>query len=266
MGQNYKLYNPDKKEYVHPRRIDSGAKLMEQCGFEKSTATALWLLLANSNGRGGGDASAHPMVGRWAGDRIVVQGDYAGPTDPGYISAEEADAFTDISKDVKALLDAEFGADPAEEEQAADEADPTEEEEQAADEAEPGKLTAARVDEIFQDCLFDKGEPTQSHVAGHGVQMTAGFHPDRLAGHKAEIAELLQQLPDGFHTSGGGGASFLNACETRDGVQWGEHRNVDQLLMLGNATGLTSFLMPRARWGAFPGGMPYFVVKSPVPA
>lgn len=56
MGQYHKLYNLDKKEYVHGNRLDNGLKLMEQCGWGKSTSTGLWLLLANSNGRGGGDA------------------------------------------------------------------------------------------------------------------------------------------------------------------------------------------------------------------
>lgn len=62
MGQYHKLYNIDKKEYVHGHRIDNGLKLMEQCGFDKSTG--LWLLLANSNGRGGGDAIEHPLLKR----------------------------------------------------------------------------------------------------------------------------------------------------------------------------------------------------------
>lgn len=108
MGQYHKLYNLDKKEYVHAHRIGNGLKLMEQCGFEKSTATGLWLLLANSNGRGGGDAQQHPMVGRWAGDRILVQGDYAESTDSAYVSEADLAEFTDISLDVKAMLDVEF--------------------------------------------------------------------------------------------------------------------------------------------------------------
>lgn len=108
MGQYHKLYNLDKKEYVHGHRLGTGLKLMEQCGFDKCAATGLWLLIANSNGRGGGDAREHPMVGRWAGDRIVVQGDYAEPTDNGYIDKEPREAFTDISAEVKAMLEAEY--------------------------------------------------------------------------------------------------------------------------------------------------------------
>ena len=53
------------------------SKTVEQMGFQGSTADALFLLVANSNGRGGGDVEDHDMVGRWAGDRIVVQGDYS---------------------------------------------------------------------------------------------------------------------------------------------------------------------------------------------
>lgn len=108
MGQYHKVYNIDKRELIHGHYIDNGLKLMEQCGPNDtpSTADAVWLLLANSNGRGGGDAPKHEMVGRWAGDRIVVQGDYAEPGDTAYIA--DTEDYTDISSDVKAMLDAAF--------------------------------------------------------------------------------------------------------------------------------------------------------------
>ena len=104
MGQYHKLYNLDKKEYVHAHRIGNGLKLMEQIGFDKSTSTALWLLVANSNGRGGGDARGHPLIGRWAGDRIVVQGDYATEGDQAFISDDEIATYTDISSQVVDML------------------------------------------------------------------------------------------------------------------------------------------------------------------
>lgn len=104
MGQYHVLYNTDKKEYVHPHRIDNGFELLEQVGFEKSTATALFLLVANSNGRGGGDANEHELIGRWAGDRIVVQGDYAEEGDQAYITDAELETYTDISAKVLDLL------------------------------------------------------------------------------------------------------------------------------------------------------------------
>ena len=51
MGQYHKVYNIDRKEFIHPHRINCGLKLVEQMGFRGSTADALFLLVANSNGR-----------------------------------------------------------------------------------------------------------------------------------------------------------------------------------------------------------------------
>ena len=104
MGQYHKVYNIDKKEYIHPHKIDNGLKLLEQIGWINSTSTALFLLLANSNGRGGGDAEDHPAIGRWAGDRIVIQGDYAEETDQAYITEEELEDFKEISTTVNEMM------------------------------------------------------------------------------------------------------------------------------------------------------------------
>lgn len=104
MGQYHKLYNIDKKEMVSGHGLDCGIKLLEQVGFPESTSTALFLLVCNSNGRGGGDAKHHPLIGSWAGDRIVVQGDYAEEDDQAFIA--DTDYFTNISSNVKAMLKA----------------------------------------------------------------------------------------------------------------------------------------------------------------
>lgn len=81
MGQYHVLVNLDKRQFVHPHAMGCGLKLWEQVGFYASISTALWALLACSNGRGGGDFREHPLVGSWAGDRIAVVGDYAEPDD-----------------------------------------------------------------------------------------------------------------------------------------------------------------------------------------
>ena len=114
MGQYHKVYNLDKREFIHAHQIDNGLKLLkllEQCGpgDEPTTSDAVWLLLANSNGRGGGDAPKHPMVGRWAGDRLLVQGDYAEDKDAAYLPEEQRETYTNISADVKGLLRSVFG-------------------------------------------------------------------------------------------------------------------------------------------------------------
>lgn len=104
MGQYHEVYNLDKKERIYPHSIDNGLKLYEQVGHIGSTATALFALLANSNGRGGGDFPHHPMIGRWAGDRILIQGDYASPHDSGYVDEDVLEEFRDISSDVAEML------------------------------------------------------------------------------------------------------------------------------------------------------------------
>jgi hypothetical protein len=71
--------NLDRKEFIHPHKLGSGLKLGEQLGTHPGTAAALIVLLASSpESRGGGDIrTASPALGRWAGDRVVIVGDYA---------------------------------------------------------------------------------------------------------------------------------------------------------------------------------------------
>lgn len=83
MGQYHIPVNLDKREYIHPHKLGDGLKLLEQAFSANGTAGALVLLLAASNGddgRGGGDFYSPDftdVIGRWAGDRIALVGDYA---------------------------------------------------------------------------------------------------------------------------------------------------------------------------------------------
>ena len=124
------------------------------------------------------------------------------------------------------------------------------------------KLTAERVEEIFKGCLFDDGASTSGAVLVEGVRLKVGFHPERLEALKPSIRAMLDQLADDFHEKKGGGMSFLNACMTRDGDQWGEHLNIDQLLCLGLAAKMVKVLMPRELWALLPGQVPYFTVLT----
>lgn len=114
MGQYHTLVNLTKQEYIHGHKIGNGAKLVEQIGWEGSTSSALFLLIACSNGRGGGDVDHHDLVGHWAGDKIAVIGDYAEADDIEGVDAKNIDnslgednaslpkhlQYTDISKGV----------------------------------------------------------------------------------------------------------------------------------------------------------------------
>jgi hypothetical protein len=80
MGQYYKICNINKREFLHPHSMGDGMKIMEFGLSGMGTMAGLAILLADGNGRGGGDIDEDPVsgiVGRWAGDRIVIAGDYA---------------------------------------------------------------------------------------------------------------------------------------------------------------------------------------------
>lgn len=80
MGQYYLTVNVDKRQYLDPHKFGAGLKLMEFSGQAESIGQALCILLAQGNNRGGGDLrSDDPLIGSWAGDRVIVAGDYMDP-------------------------------------------------------------------------------------------------------------------------------------------------------------------------------------------
>lgn len=82
MGQYWMPVNLDKREYICPHRLGGGLKLWEQANNPPGTPVALFILTtAMPAPRGGGDFQPHPAIGRWAGDRIAVVGDYAEDSD-----------------------------------------------------------------------------------------------------------------------------------------------------------------------------------------
>lgn len=105
MGQYWIPVNLDKREYIHPHKLGSGLKLWEQLASSPGVGAALIILTAAMpEARGGGDLDldenwhgperpatsrgpgkmpgdyptiARRTIGRWAGDRIAIVGDYA---------------------------------------------------------------------------------------------------------------------------------------------------------------------------------------------
>lgn len=125
------------------------------------------------------------------------------------------------------------------------------------------ELTADNVDSIFMKCLFEEEEDKTKYVEANGVLAHVGFHPERLKEHTPAITEMILQLPKEFmDDSEYKGASFLRSCMTDNGVHWAEHSTMDKLLCLGLAIGKIEYNLPRAFWGVFPGGMPYFTVLN----
>jgi len=121
-------------------------------------------------------------------------------------------------------------------------------------------ISTEKIDEFFNDCLFKDNENKSRFIMGRGVINDFGFHPERLEDHRNDIKELLCQLPDSFMQSKGGGMSFLCACEDKDGIQWGEHANMEKLFSLGHALKLVVYPFPKEMNPMLPGSMPYVIV------
>jgi hypothetical protein len=115
------------------------------------------------------------------------------------------------------------------------------------------QLTAQRVNDLFKECIAgDDG------VRVEGIVNIAYL---KVTGHEDEIGQLLAELPEPFQITGGGGWTFLNACDDRHGNHWtGLHQTMEQLFLLGMAAGKARWALPRDMWSAFPGGMPYVTV------
>lgn len=124
------------------------------------------------------------------------------------------------------------------------------------------ELTSTNVHNIVLDCLFKQGEDTTNHIRCEGIINTIGFHPERIKQHTEDIYDMLKQLPDSFMKSGGGGCSFLSACMTKENEHWGEHQNMEELMLLGLAIGKLTYCLPREAWQMLPGHMPYFVIED----
>lgn len=107
MGQYHKLVNLDKQEQVSPYAIGLLGKQYEHTGSPGGLSDALYLLTMISPASGGGDFPLTEVSGRWAGDRVVVVGDYtqenavpgyAGDTSTLYSDSED---WLDISDKVR---------------------------------------------------------------------------------------------------------------------------------------------------------------------
>lgn len=129
-------------------------------------------------------------------------------------------------------------------------------------------LTAERVEKIMRDCLFKaeevpNGQPPADAVIVDGLVRKFGLNRQRLESHRAEIVEMLGELPDSFFKEKGGGWTFLNLCNDRNQRQWGEHRDMEALCVLAIGLGLGEFLLDRDMWASFPGGVPYVCFSIP---
>lgn len=143
MGQYWLTVNLDKREYVDPHKLGSGLKLWEQLANSPGTGEAMIVLCAAMpEARSGGDLDldtnwhgpertdmsaegpavpdyneiAHRTIGRWAGDRVALVGDYAEDSDLApehkastiFSRCSIGGDYTDVSDDVAAVIEHEL--------------------------------------------------------------------------------------------------------------------------------------------------------------
>lgn len=121
MGQYHMPINITKGQFLHPHDFGDGLKLLE-FGSGGYTMTALAFLLSTSNGLGGGDLFIpedapdviKDLIGSWAGDKIVIVGDYDGPS---FMNKKQKDVAENLYRlccdedeveDIEALKGQEF--------------------------------------------------------------------------------------------------------------------------------------------------------------
>lgn len=133
------------------------------------------------------------------------------------------------------------------------------------------KINAGEVQQALKESLYHEEElneeelngdqPPEGAVLVNGLVNRFGFHPSRLETQRDKVKSWLDALPETFRQSKGGGWSFLNACHQQDGVQWGEHRDMEALFCLAIGLKLATWQpTERELWSAFPGGVPYVVI------
>jgi hypothetical protein len=126
MGQYHPPVCIEAEEGLSPSAMDGGAKEGEQGFSRPGTPNAIVALVCARGGNMPADCSQSPLIGRWAGKRVLIQGDYAEEDIPGWkgprlsklyramTPPEERNkrdwkttpVFQDISRDACAFLEA----------------------------------------------------------------------------------------------------------------------------------------------------------------
>ena len=147
MGQYHHPVCIEAEEGLSPHGMDSGLKEGEQGFSRPSTPNAIVALVCVRGGNMPADCSQSPLIGRWAGKRVLIQGDYAEDDDiPGwkgpklsklYRAMTPVDArkpkrdwrtspvFADITSDACAFLEAACNVRYFEQEQICKDGDPS---------------------------------------------------------------------------------------------------------------------------------------------
>lgn len=118
-------------------------------------------------------------------------------------------------------------------------------------------LNPENVHKLFQACLFKEeeikdGEPISNFNFVNGITHQFIFSTERLNQNQAKITALIDMLPISVIPQ-----SFLGLCYDKNERFWtGEHQTMELLMVLGIASGLIEYTVPRENWQNLPGSVP----------
>lgn len=131
------------------------------------------------------------------------------------------------------------------------------------------ELTADNVRKTINACLHTGDHPKEENslkvfidyldksVMGRGIKNIFMFNKEKVKEKEADIISMLDQLPDGFKRSKGGGWAFVNLCMNNKDEQWCDlHDTMDELVALGVAIERVKF-MGGIDTKLMAGGLPY---------
>ena len=129
-------------------------------------------------------------------------------------------------------------------------------------------INSEEVSTALRDCLYNENElkngTPKDVVIVEGITRKFGLHPGRLEEKRLQVIEWLEALSRQFHKDGGGGWSFLNMCNQKNGVRWTDlHQRMEELLCLALGLGFARYAMPREFWGMHPASIPYIIICVP---
>ena len=125
-------------------------------------------------------------------------------------------------------------------------------------------ITASKISQALRESLFSDEEAAnkdfvEQHVVKvEGIIRNYGFHKEKLETHRDVIVEAVKQLDPNFINNG---YTFLNLPFDKDGNQWGEQTNAEELYVMAAGLGIAEFCLPRDMWAILPGAVPYVNFK-----
>jgi hypothetical protein len=118
---------------------------------------------------------------------------------------------------------------------------------------------AQRLIEIMRKVFA--GPDYENPLIVEGITAKFGFNREVLESYREDVITIMREMPPVFFEGVGGGQSFLNLCVTRENRPWGEHRDMERLMVLGMGLDLIECVFARPMWGLLPGNMPYLSFK-----